>query len=200
MKALNLLLMMFLLAGIAAAQAPTSPPDAPGVIVMKNHWRREVRNPALDEDPLSVAQDQSDLERARKETMQENVDRAKANQPPLRIPTSATRRDTPGRISTEYVYVATISNTGAKTIRKLIWEFVLFDPKTQREVGHHRFTNEVNLRPGTTANLVGRSQFPPASIVDATKAGEESPGQYSQQVVIYRIEYKNGPVWERTSN
>jgi hypothetical protein len=200
MKALNLLLMMFLLAGIAAAQTPSSLMDAPGVVVTKNSWRKEVRNPALDEDPLDVSQDQADLERARKETIIENAERAKANQPPLRIPTSTTSKDTPGRISTEYIYNATVNNTGQKTIRKLTWEYVLFDPKTQHQVGHHRFENEVNIRPGKTASLVGRTKFPPASIVDAKKAGEEAPGQYSEQVVIYRIEFKDGPAWERPSN
>ena len=200
MKALNLLLMMFLLAGIAAAQTPSSSPDAPGVVVLKKSWRREVRNPALEEDPLQVNQEQADLERVRKETILENAKREKANQELLRIPANETHRDPPGRLAIEYLYNASFSNTGTSTISKLVWEYVLIDPKTQHTVGHHRFTNEVNIHPGKTANLYGRSTFPPATIVDAKKAGEESPGQYVEQVVIYRVEYKNGPAWERPSN
>jgi hypothetical protein len=200
MKALKLLFMIFLLAGIAAAQAPSNPPDAPGLIVTKKSWRREVRNPVLEEDPLLDDQDQSDLERARKEAIPKSANRAKANQELLSIPASSTHRDPPGRLAVEYLYNATFSNTGTKTITKLVWEYLLTDPKTRSRVGHHRFTNVANIHPGKSANLFGRSTFPPASVVDARKAGDESTGQYTEQIVIYRIEYKDGPAWERPSN
>ncbi|MDT4953062.1 MAG: hypothetical protein QOJ02_1200 [Acidobacteriota bacterium] len=196
MKALNLALLMLLLVSGAAAQEPSKLSDAPGTMLVKNSWRRQVRNPALDEDPLTVNEDEAELERARKETTRRNVSRVKGNQEPLPLPNNAPRREmSPPFV--EYIYEATISNTGEKTIRKLIWEYVLFDPKTEVQVGQHRFTNEVNIRPGKSANLVGRTKFPPAGVVDAKKAGNSSPGQYSEQIVIYRIEYKDGPAWER---
>lgn len=201
MKSLNLALLLFLSASGAASQTSQNAPDVHDIVVIKSSWHQVVRNPALDEDPLRAADETAALERAQRDTVRENVRRAGTKQDPLQLPISTnTTHDAPGRASVEYVYEVKINNTGSKTIRELVWEYVLIDPATQREVGHHQFTSEVSIHPGKTKLLVGRTKFPPASIVDAKKARAEKPGQYLERIVIHRVEYDHDSAQKRVSN
>ena len=56
MKALCLMLLLFFLSSAATtarAQSTSNLPDAPtGVAVSQISWRKEIHNPALDEDPF----------------------------------------------------------------------------------------------------------------------------------------------------
>lgn len=208
MKALNLVLLaslLTLLTGVAAAQVSSNPPDAPDVTVAENSWRKEVRNPALDDPSFRAIPEPGAAERSTTDAIREttrNPDgRVKVKQGPNPASTRAdTLRNDSDRLITEYIYKVKINNTGMKTIRELVWEYVLVDPDTRREVGHHQFTSDVNIQPGKTKNLSGSSRFPPASIVDAKNVRDDSPGQYSERVVIHRITYEDGSVWKRTSN
>jgi len=202
MKSLKLVLSVILLAGSSAAvQTSTSPTDAPGVTVSKSSWRRVVRNPALDEDPFQASREQVALERARKETMRTNDVRQDLGLERLPMPSRAGVARLPsGAPSPEYIYEVKISNTGAKTIRSLVWNFIVLEPQTGREVGQHRFTSLVGLRAGKSKSLTARSAAPPAGVVDASSAGKQVREQYSERVVIERIEYEDNTVWERTSN
>lgn len=205
MRILNLMLPVFLLAGVASAQTASSLPDAPGVTVVSKKWSKQLRPNALNDSQVSDHQKQLEYEREMKDTLYENTVRAKAGERPLRLPTPpGLSRSEPdarrNRNRGQYVYQVTIRNTGTKKIRELKWEYVLFDPNTGREVGSHEFTNEESISPGKTKKMTGYSITSPASVVDVTKSGEEAPGQYSERVVIHRIEYEDGSSWQRPSN
>ena len=228
MKVLHLLLPGLLLASTASAQTSSNPApaDAPGVTVAEFRWRQEVFIPALYEDPMRINQERAELERDQKATSRENVDRAKMGQTPLPAPTKKTAanipvgstpmgvplgdepvgnrnlpaRSDPGASSVHYVYEARIKNTGVKTIRTVVWQYLLFDPETEIEVGRHQFTGRVGVRAGKTANLVARSKTPPTHIVQAAKSSKELPDKHAERVVINRIEYDDGSFWQRPLN
>lgn len=218
-KALNLLLLMLISAVAASAQAQVPAAgagDAPGLSVTQYKWRQEVRNPALDEDPLSVNDEHQQLLRAQRETRRANVVRERSGQAPIPPPTRtgaqpinvedgeqtalrrvARRADDPGGLTVNYFYEVNVSNTGEKAIRALVWEYVLFDTDTKLEVGRRRFVNEASIKPGKSKKLVGQSSFPPANTVDASKAGKQTRNQFAESVVIVRVEYADGSAWER---
>jgi hypothetical protein len=203
MKVLNLILLLILLACCAAAQTPSNSSDAPGVTVIKNKWSKAAeRNLKLEQDPLRVNQEQAERERALKDALYENNIRVNAKLEPIRLPMNAGVPNTASgrsRVEGTYIYEIKISNTGPKIIREVIWEYVFTDPDTGRTVGRHQFTNKVNLRPGKKETLVGRSVFTPDTIVDVSQSGVKSAEQYSERVVIKRIKYMDGSVWERPS-
>jgi hypothetical protein len=211
MRVLSLLLLFLLLASIAAAQAPSSQPDAPGIAVIKMTWRMEGRNNSLDVDPLRGAEQLGQWQRAQQEAMQENVLRAEKNLPQLPIPQGAApdpRRgaqpDPIGRryygASPGYIYEVRFRNTGLKTVRGLVWEYVLFDPDTQLELGRHSFTSKKSISPSKSKTLFGRTASRPAPVIRVVTAGNPSLPHYFEQVVIQRIVYDDGSVWKRTSN
>jgi hypothetical protein len=202
MKPLKLLLLVILSAGsVAAVQTSTNSTDAPGVAVVKSSWRRVVRNPALDEDPTYANREQMALERARRETMRTNEVRQDLGLERLPMPSRPGVSKLPsGAPSAEYVYEVKLTNTGQKTIRTLVWNFVVIEPQSGREVGQHKFTTLAGLRPGKSKSLSARSSSPPAGVVDASSVGKQARDQYSERIVIERIEYDDNTVWERASN
>ncbi len=199
MKMLTLLLFVMLLAGDVLAQASLNLSDAPGVTVSQISWRKEVHVPALFDDPLRPNQERADLLREQKATIRENVVRDQRGETPLPLPTTKPSRSS-GRSSTSYRYLAKIKNTGDKKIRRIYWHYLFFEPETEVEVGQHRYRTNVNLRPGKTADLVGRSTTPPVGVVKVTKSGDVLRSKYSERVVIHGIEYDDGTFWQRPLN
>jgi hypothetical protein len=193
------MLLATLSAGVAAAQGTAGGAAAPGVEVTKNGWRREVRNPVLDEDPMQINQEQRDLQRVQRQAERQNRIRAREgldrNPPPKIVNPSRGVND--GSRYVEYVYEIRITNTGPKKIRALEWGYVLLDPGTGSEAGHNRFLQEAALDPGKSKGLVARSPSPPTRVIDVTKSGKETRGQFSEHVVIHRIIYQDGTTWER---
>ena len=199
------LLGLFLLGGVcAAAQTPpaTAPASAtpaapPDLVVLQKKWQSHVRNPALDADPFDA---NDDFETARQEQRINeirNTIRARGNE--AREPTPTLKNNKIGNPDSKqvmtYVYRAKVKNTGSKTIRVIDWGYTFLDPETHQEIGRHLYTTKVKLRPGHDSELVGRSGKPQTSTVSVKNAGKE-PGE---QIVIYRVEYDDGSVWQPPS-
>lgn len=225
MRVLQIIFPGLLLVGTAAAQLPAKPDtvDAPTVTVTQISWRPEVFIPALYDDPMRINQDQRDLERDQRAQKLANADRVKMGEAPIPTPTKKIASNTPvgstpmgtplgdepagnrnlpaqtdpGPSSVHYTYKATIRNTGVKTIRAIVWEYSFFDPDTQVEVGRHRFTRNITVRSGKTANLVGHSTKAPTGVVEVKKSGKELQSKYHERVVIQRIDYEDGTFWQR---
>ena len=203
MKVFGLFLLLLLSAAPAGAQ--TSPEaagaaEAHGVSVVKASWRKQFFNPALDDDPLRATENAARLQRDRMEVMRENNERAKTGRERLPPPTQSS--DGPvGIISSDprvtYLYEVKVVNTGKKKIRSVVWEYVLTDPATRREVGHHSFETRTGIGAGKNQTLSGRSELPPASVVDVKKSDRETRGQYAERVDIRRVVYEDGTDWER---
>lgn len=191
MKFTNVVL---LLAGSAAAQTSSNTPGVPDVAVIKISWSRVERNPKLDEVPRDI-----NPEIGLRQIV--NAVRITANdrQPLLSIPT-IDAPPPPVRHWTGYVYEFMVKNTGAKTIRKMVWEYAFTDPKTQRKVGRRQYKSKVKIRPGMTAKLVVRSSLPPIGTINATQVGKNPQDESPEQMVIQRIEYEDGSGWTCTSN
>jgi hypothetical protein len=196
MKALILVLLVLITAKVTAVQDPASP-NAPDVKVISNTWRREVRNPALLEDPTVLNESRSPSDRAQKNAIPNPNGQIPANR--LLIPTSPkgpkTQNHDPNGPSVQYVYEIKVLNSGEQTINRLTWDFDLLEPATGREVGHHTFTSRKTIRTGQTAKLSQRSTLNPVSLVDASTTDHKSARQYTVRVTIKRIDYEQGPAW-----
>lgn len=188
--------LLSLLSGVWWAGPQDSAP-APGIEVVKNNWRKIVRNPALDDDPFRANAEAAEYELQQRATAKMNeVLRKQGRQPlppPMKRP-SGMRLDPPSVI---YLFEAKIRNNGTKTIQAVIWNYAFFDSMTGEEVGRTNCTNRINLRPGKTADLVGSSPSSPIKVVHVSNSGKEVKGRYSELVVINRLEYGDGTFWQR---
>jgi hypothetical protein len=224
MKALNLLMLGLVFAGTAWAQDSSAPRTAnpPTVSITEVSSRKEVFIPALYEDPMTINQDQRELERDRKATIRANADRARQGKDPLPMPAQKIASNTPvgstpmgtplgeepagnrnlpaqpdaGSSSVRYVYEAKVQNTGAKTIRAIFWTYSLFDKTTRALVGSHRFRSNVTIGAGKNGRLVGRSKNPPVGVVSASKPSKDKETNYAETVTIDRIDYTDDSFWQ----
>ncbi|HEV2862595.1 MAG TPA: hypothetical protein VGX48_16395 [Pyrinomonadaceae bacterium] len=201
MKALSVMLLFLTLAGVAAAQTAD---EAPGVSVVEKSWRREVRNPAMEDDPFRANDAHNDWLLAQREVQRQNAMRRKSNQEalPPTLPRAAGGSDFAGQI-VYYLYKAKFSNTGEKAIQGLEWEYAFVDPGTQAEVGRHSYIHKVKLRPGKSVELMGLSDAPPARVVDvkdSKKSAQEMRNKYAERIRVTRILYADGTTWERPAN
>ena len=196
MKALCSMPVLFGLALCASAQVP-SPSATPRVAVIQKNWRTEIRNPALEKDPFAPNKDRQQEENAQKDDARENENRIKQGVPTLapRVPMPAPEQGPHGVLIT-YVFEVKFRNTGDKPIRTLTWEYLFFEPGTEREVGRRQFTSSVSISPGRTRTVIMRSATPPTGTIDASNAGKKSRHQYSEQVVIQSVRYADGSLWQ----
>lgn len=192
------MLSLFLLCAAAAeAQTPaattTTPPAPPDLVVLQNKWHSYTRNPALDADPFDANDDFEAERQLQKANEIRNTIRARGNEAREAPPPRVSKIDHPdSKQIVTYVYQVKVKNTGAKTIRVISWGYSFLDPETQQELGHHPYTTKVKLRPGQGSELIGRSGNPQTSTVDVKNAGKK----LAEQVVVYRIEYDDGSVWQ----
>lgn len=199
MKFLTQALLVLLIAGGAAAQSPSpsEPPAAPGVSILQNNWRKQIRNPALDDDPLRASRETIELENAKRETARINQVLRDLGRDPLPPPTRASSGLRMGKPTVTYVYEAKIRNNSDKVLREVVWHYSFFDKDKNEEVGRTRCTSKVNVKPGKTVDLTGQSRTSPVRVVDAQKSGQELKGLYTERIVITRLEYSDGTFWQQ---
>ena len=199
-RAVSLLFLFLLGAAGAAAQTPAAPaapatPAAapPDLVIVQKKWQSYTRNPALDADPFDANEEFEDARQAQKVNDIRNAVRARGSESREPPPARVSKIDHPdSKQIVTYVYRAKVKNTGAKTIRVIDWAYTFLDPDTQQEIGRHPYTTKVKLRPGQDNELIGRSGKPQTSTVSAKNAGKG----LGEQVVIYRVEYDDGSVWQ----
>jgi hypothetical protein len=197
-RAVSLLFLFLLCAASAAAQTPpatTAPPTAapPDLVVLQKKWHSYTRNPALDADPFNANEDFETVRQEQRVNEIRNTIRARGNEAREPPPVHASKIGSPdSKQVVTYVYSAKVKNTGAKTIRVIDWGYTFLDPETRQELGRHPYTTKVKIRPGQDSELTGRSANPQTSTINVKNAGKEM----GEQVVIYRIEYDDGSVWQ----
>jgi hypothetical protein len=197
MKALNLMFLVLLLAGVASAQASSGGSNSPGVEVVEKGWRRIVHNPDLDDDPFRANDEQAEFNREQQLNAPSNKAKIQQGSSPSAVvrPQRDNQAPASGPLS-GYVYNVKVRNTGAQTILAVEWEYVFFDADTKAEVGRHQYANKVKIRPGKTGDLSWFSTIPPASVIAVKKTGGAPHEQYSEQVIVRRVEYADGSVWQ----
>ena len=198
MRFLSLFLLGLLIATAAHAQDQTSP----GLEVLDVKWQKVERNPLLEEDPFLASDRQANLLRAQQQAIRDNNARTSVEQPALPIPTQGTSTRRPAPIEplpvqqdpmVKYIYRVRVRNNGHKPIRTVHWLYESYDISTKQYVGRREYRNRMKIRPGQTKELVVQSISPPTLTIHADKRDD----QPSNRVVIQRIEYVDGSVWQR---
>lgn len=99
----------------------------------------------------------------------------------------------------KYHYRVTIENKGRKTIQAIHWDYVFSDPETGAESDRHQFYNREKIGPGKKKELSTFDFSPPTRTVNANEADKKIDSQFKSSIVINRIEYTDGSIWQRDS-
>jgi hypothetical protein len=167
------------------------------LVVLEKNWHREFAYPGRSTNPLQANEDRQRIVEAQKRTIQRNEDRATQN------PTVVEALPMPGGPLVlgppipMYEYQVKVKNTGSRMIKAIYWEYIFVDPDSGKIMGKHKIASKVRIAPGKTAELKAVMRSQPAPIVDINRLDEKLRDQFAEQVVIHRIEYKDGSPWKR---
>lgn len=196
-----LLLSLAVLASASHAPALAQQPPA-GVAVLKFNWHKErIRQRAsaapvetyatLREQGLSDARLQASRNAQNKEatsrnetaTFREDEAKAKARQADLPLD--------------GYRYNVTLRNDCDKVIKSVDWDYVFIDPVTQKEAARHQFTSDETIKPGKSREVSVLYLIPPVKTVNVKMLDRKSPLRFEERVVVARILFSDGSVWQR---
>ncbi len=200
--------LLFLACSCAAfAQTRESPPtaDAHGLAVVKYSWSKERLN--WEGDPFGGPNENFDQMRVRMRNEKRILDAKSAggNQVELNKVEREARADSaniermrakgPARYG--FLYKATLRNGGARAVKSVDWDYVFTDAATGEELGRHEFTGEGRIGPGKSKEFSFFIPRPPTLRVSAYALDKKERDGLNEQVVLVRILYEDGAVWER---
>jgi hypothetical protein len=204
MRTLFLLLLFSysMIATLAQSPPTLSPPSPPDVTVVKHSWSKERINWEGDpfggtvenfEDLRRRMVDQRRVERARASG---NIGEAARVEREMRAEqVIKSRPPAPPRYS--FLYKISIKNTGQKTFKEIDWDYVFSDAATGAEVSRREFTAVEHLGPGKQKEFTFFSSRPPTHTISVDKLNKSERDAISEHVVIMRIQYADGSVWQR---
>lgn len=201
MNPLSIVMIGICLTVIAAAQTPSAPSTPPDVEILSKSWRRGTLQSKLDKDPFEANDQQRDEMLEQKKATEYNARRS-AGEKPLRPETPDSKQPTveiakdPTAI---YYYQTKMKNIGTKTIKSVDWAYVFVDSQSKEEMVRFQSLSKVKINPGKSSDLSMSASTPPSNVVDASKAAKGKE-QFIEQIVINRIEYSDGSVWQRPQN
>ena len=96
-----------------------------------------------------------------------------------------------------FLYKVSVMNTGQKTIKEIDCDYVFFDPDTGQEVGRREFTGVEKIGPGKSKELAFLIAAPPTQTISVHSLDKKERERFTEQLVIVRILYADGTVWQR---
>jgi len=200
MKSLLLILSFVVLSSAVTAQSPSVSTDGPEVTIVKHGWTKErinwegdpfggtvenfedLRRRQADERRVARARGAGNIGEAAKverETRAEQVIKARPPAPPRYT----------------FLYRVVFQNTSGKTIKTIDWDYVVANNKTQ-ETERLEFTHDTKIAAGKTKELSVTARKPPARTVSVYALDKNERQGLDGQVVVVRIEYTDGSVWQ----
>ena len=191
MKAVILLLLVF----VAVAFPPHTRGQADGpadLQVLKSSWVKERID--WERDPFGGGQDASNEARfrvlrdrnrngsvLRERQEREILDESKKPPPPPRY---------------VFNYKVSVQNTGTKTIKEIDWDYVFTDAATGELLGRREFTSLEKIPAGKRKDLAILASKPPTQKISVYVLGNNEREGLIEKVVILRILYEDGTVWQ----
>ncbi len=97
-----------------------------------------------------------------------------------------------------FLYELKIKNSGGENIRSFIWEYRDSKETAPPDSPVRRFLCSEKIKAGDTKTLRIFSSLPPSNVVDAAAVKNKSVTNYALNIVINRIEYADGTVWQKS--
>lgn len=153
---------------------------APAVVLTpdsKNFQRnRRINAPPGERDPVSDSED------ARRAALEKIVQESRTSQ----------------QDSIEgFDYRAKVRNESTKLIEIVFWEYRFSDPSNAEAVTRRQFLCGVNIKPGKGKELQAFSVLGPNDVISLATLANKSENLFGEKVVINRVEYADGSIWQR---
>jgi len=94
-----------------------------------------------------------------------------------------------------FAYRIKVQNTIKKVVETVFWEYQFQDPANPDQVTRRQFLCGADIPEGKTKELEGFSLSGPSDVVDVKTLN--SGAAFKENIVINRIEYSDGTIWQR---
>ena len=95
-----------------------------------------------------------------------------------------------------FVYRTKVRNVGKSNIEILFWEYQFVDPSNASTLTRHQFLCGVDIRAGKDRELEGFSVTAPSTVVSVESLAKDKI-PFQEKVLINRVEYSDGKIWQR---
>ena len=197
---LSALPLLLLLVAIPVAGQTTDPS---GVEVLRFNWSKE--RLGWEGNPFSGPIENFDEVRARtrnekriedaKRGNSADIDRIRREAKADAANIEAQHKNPPSRYA--FIYKATVKNTTTKTISSIDWDYIFLDRAEQSELGRQMFTSDEKIGPGKSKELTVAINKPPTQTISVTSLNTKERDGLIGQVVIVRLLFTDGSVWQR---
>ena len=96
-----------------------------------------------------------------------------------------------------FLYQARIRNAGRNTIEVLFWEYQFKARANPANVASRQFLCGVKIKPGKEQELSVFSTFSPGGVISAGSLEDKSDKLFEEKILINRVEYADGTIWQR---
>lgn len=201
-----LFLLPFFLLSIAPIQNTPRPDEGSPMVVLSSKWFRNRQTiEKLDEPSAAPA--------AAMTTANKNFERNRRNNDPagVRDPNADTvdgrsaaidkmvqesRAPKPKPVD-GFAYRAKVQNTSTKVVEIVFWEYQFKEAANPTSVARRQFLCGVNIKPDKEKELQAFSLSGPSDIISVSSLANKSGNVFEEKVVINRIEYADGTIWQR---
>jgi hypothetical protein len=90
-----------------------------------------------------------------------------------------------------------VRNTSAKVIEVLFWEYQFIESSNPANVTRRQFLCGLKIKPDKEKEVESFSVSGPGGTVSAESLGNKSENLYQEKVLINRVEYADGSIWQR---
>jgi len=185
------LILLFVLTSLVLAQQESS-----GVEVVKASWSK-VRI-GWERDPFGGPLENFDEMRSRarneRRVAQGGGERAKREAKADEANLAKQREKNPPRYY--FIYKTKIKNNHSAAIVQIDWDYVFYERDTDNELGRQQFTSDEQVGPGKTKELTVTIGSPPTRTVSVTSLNLEEHDRFSEKIVLIRVKYADGRVWQ----
>ena len=189
-------LVLLLSATAVIAQENPASLDPPDVILIEKSWHKEPLAEGRNSNPLAPNEALISQTRAEKTEIR-NRDYSLPNQTTEPRMPSPGPRPIPPSVTPSYVYKMKVKNNGLKTIKSVDWEYQFLDPNSHEVMGYRRMTSNTKLPPGETKVLKRRFTRQPTILVNVNSLDRNYKDQFTERLIIHRIQYTDGSAWQR---
>lgn len=183
---------LFLLLGTVTMSAQ----EPAGVEVVKASWSK-VRI-GWERDPFAGPLENFDEMRSRarneRRVAQGGGERAKREAKADEANLAKQREKSPPKYY--FIYKTKIKNNHTSAITQIDWDHVFYERDTDNELGRQQFTSDEQIGPGKTKELTVTLTSPPTHTVSVTSLNLEERKQFTEKIVLMRIKYADGHVWQ----
>jgi hypothetical protein len=96
-----------------------------------------------------------------------------------------------------FTYLVKVQNGSGKLIQTIFWEYQFRETASPANITRRQFLCSARISPDKGKDLQAFSLSGPSDVVNVKSLAKRSADQFSEGVVINRVEYSDGSFWQR---